>query len=172
LNDPNEPTSAPDTDPAGSDATESMGGHEESSSWRPADYYEAPPAVARFPRWLPISCGVAAIVAILFMFAVGAFLRSGGLGTFVAIAIGQFQGEMKTMFDDEVPVDSKEKLDNSLRAVREGLRSGAIDQRNVVPLLEEIREVSGDGKISAAEAEELLAHLGALEDQVQPASKD
>lgn len=128
-----------------------------STSWRPADYYAVPPAARRFPRWVSISCGIAAIVALAFMFAIGAFLRSGGLASFVALAIGQFQGELGKMVADDVAPESREKLDESLRALRERLTSGELEQGAVLPLLQEIQKVTRDEKVTAEEIDALQA---------------
>lgn len=136
-------------------------------SWRPADYYAQPPAKARFPRWVPIACGVAAIVALVAMFAIGAFLRSGGLSAFVALAIGQFQGEMKGMLDDGVDAEARERLDASLRDIRERLTNGTLDQGRVLPLLQEIQKVSGDRKVTAEEIEKLQS----IADEIGSGSK-
>jgi len=148
---PNQPET-----PSQNDATTALGAPieapvSETSSWRPADYYAAPPAKARFPRWVPISCGVAAIFALVFMSAIGIFLKNGGLSSFVALAIGEFQGELKGMMDEDVPEAAREQLDQSLRGIRERLTGGTMTQSAVLPLLQEMQKVSGDRKVTAEE---------------------
>lgn len=151
--DPTEPAEGPPTSSS-----------PEKKSWRPADHYAAPPEPRRFPRWVPIAGGVAAIFALVLMFAVGMFLRSGGLGSFVALAIGQFQGELKQMITKEVTPEAKERLDTSLRTVREGLTSGTLDQAAVLPLLQEIQKIGKDRKVTPEE----LDALQSLADEISP----
>lgn len=97
------------------------------------------------------------------MFGVGMFLRSGGMGSIVALAIGEFQGGIERMAADDVTEDARESLKSSLKKIREGLISGTIDQAKVLPLLEEIQRVSKDKKISAEEVEALNSVLEEIE---------
>jgi hypothetical protein len=103
------------------------------------------------------------------MFAVGMFLRSGGLSSFVALAIGQFQGELKGMLDEDVDGEAREKLDESLRDVRKRLTEGSMPQSAVLPLLEEIQKVTRDKKVTAAEIDALQGVVDDIGDSAPPA---
>jgi len=151
---PEAQTHEPDEAPRQPEDSHAAGG-DEARSWRPADYYASDPPKPRFPRWVPLSCGVAALIALVGMFAIGMFLRTGGLSSFVALAIGQFQGEMKGMLDEDVDASSKERLDETLRGIREGLTSGSLAQGDVLPLLQEIQKVTRDRKVTTEEIEAL-----------------
>lgn len=142
-----------------------------SQTWRPADYYAKPPATPRLPRWVTIASGVAAIVALAAMFAIGVFLRSGGLSLFVALAIGQFQGELKGMLAEDVDGAATQKLDDSLREVRKRLTEGSIPQSEVLPLLEEIQKASRDEKVTAAEIDALQSVVDEIEVPQPPAAR-
>ncbi|MBI2213720.1 MAG: hypothetical protein HYU52_08745 [Acidobacteria bacterium] len=127
------------------------------SSWRPADYYASPRRAPMFPRWIPLTCGVVAIVALGGMVAVGAFLRSGGLAKFVAIAFGQANAEAARMFDADVEAPARKAFSNSLLAVRDGIAEGEISLSSAVPVLQELQAATRDGKLSAKEVGELTA---------------
>ncbi len=133
-----------------------------SASRLPADYYAAEPAKARFPRWVPISCGVASLFALVIMFAVGMFFQRGGLASFVALAIGEFQGEATKMLVEDVPESDRERLDASLRDVRKRLNDRSLDQGAVLPLLQEIQKVGNDKKITPQEVDGLLSIIDSL----------
>jgi len=126
-------------------------------SWRPADYYAAPRRAARLPRWVPLSCGVAAILALVFMAGVGAFLRSGGLAKFIAISFGQLNSEASRMFDDDVDPAARAAFSKSLLGVRDAIADGDVDLASALPVLQEMQRATRDGKLSAREVEALTA---------------
>jgi hypothetical protein len=96
------------------------------------------------------------------MVAIGLFLQSGGLGSFIALAIGQFQSEANRMIADDVPTEMKEELDATLKDVRERLTSGKLDQADALPLLQEMQKVAKDKKVTSEEVERLLSLAGGL----------
>ena len=146
--------------------------------WRPADYYAAPPRASRFPKWVPLTCGVVAIVAIGVMAMVGMFLQSGGLAKLVAIAFGQMSSDAERMFDDGVAPDARAAFKQSLLAVRDGIADGTVELESALPLLQAMQKATGDGKLSTDEVEELTATFDrslsgpAAEDSSEPRSVD
>lgn len=127
------------------------------SGWRPADYYAAPRSTAKFPRWVPLTCGVVAILALVFMVAVGAFLRSGGLAKLVAISFGQLNAEASRMFDDDVDPAARQAFGSSLLALRDAIADGKIELSGALPVLQEMQRATRDGKLSAEEVDALTA---------------
>lgn len=138
-------------------AVEIPGEAPEEHSWRPADYYAAPRRAAMFPRWVPLTCGVAAVLALGAMVVVGAFLKSGGLAKLVAISFGQLNAEAARMFDDDVEASSREAFSRSLLAVRDGIADGRIELAGALPVLQQMQSATRDGKLSAAEVDDLTA---------------
>jgi hypothetical protein len=100
---------------------------------------------------------VVSLVALGFMVAVGAFLRSGGLGKLVAISFGQLNAEARKMFDDEVDAASREEFSRALLAVRDGIAEGTIELSSALPVLQEMQKATRDGRLSATEVDGLAA---------------
>ncbi|MCM2316927.1 MAG: hypothetical protein NDJ92_17400 [Thermoanaerobaculia bacterium] len=146
--------------------------------WRPADYYAAPPRAPRFPRWVPLTGGVVAIVAIGVMAMLGMFLQSGGLAKLVAIAFGQMSSEAERMFDSGVAPDARAAFKQSLLAVRDGIADGTVELESALPLLQEMQKATGDRKLSIDEVEDLTGSFErslsgpADEDPSEPRSVD
>jgi len=126
-------------------------------SWRPADYYAAPRSGAKLPRWVPLTCGVVAILALVFMAGVGSFLRAGGLAKLVAISFGQLNSEASRMFDDDVDPAARAAFSKSLLDVRDAIADGHVDLSSALPVLQEMQRATRDGKLSAEEVEGLTA---------------
>lgn len=171
------PVSGVDTDQPGSvDAANSVS--PPPPGWLPADYYAAPPRASRFPKWVPLTCGVAAIAAIGVMAVIGMFLQSGGLAKLVAIAFGQMSSDAERMFDDGVAPDARAAFKQSLLAVRDGIADGTVELESALPLLQEMQKATGDRKLSIDEVEELTGSFErslsapAAEDSSEPRSVD
>jgi hypothetical protein len=124
-------------------------------SWRPADYYAAPRSASKLPRWVPLGCGVVAILAIIFMVGVGAFLRSGGLAKIIAISFGQIASEAGRMFESDVDAASREAFRDSLLTVRDAIAEGKMELAGALPVLQEMQKATSDGRLSPAEVEDL-----------------
>lgn len=163
--------------PGGMDAVQTVP-RPPTPGWRPADYYAAPPRASRFPKWVPLTCGIVAIVAVAVMAMVGIFLQSGGLGKLVAIAFGQMSSDAERMFDDGVAPDARAAFKKSLLAVRDGIADGTVELESALPLLQEMQKATGDRKLSTDEVEELTASFDrslsgpAAEDSSEPRSVD
>jgi hypothetical protein len=123
--------------------------------WRPSDYYAAPRSAAKFPKWVPLTCGVVAIAAICFMVVAGAFLQAGGLAKLVAIAFGQMNADAEGMFDDGVKADARVSFSKSLLNVRDAIADGTIELPAALPLLQEIQTATKDKRLSPDEVEAL-----------------
>jgi hypothetical protein len=91
------------------------------------------------------------------MLAVGSFLRSGGLAKLVAISFGQLNAEAGRMFEDDVDPAARAAFSKSLLAVRDAIAEGRLDLASALPVLQEMQRATRDGKLSAAEVEELTA---------------
>lgn len=126
-------------------------------SRRPADYYASPRTAPRFPRWIPLTCGVAAILVIVLMVGVGAFLRSGGLAKLVALSFGQVNAEAGTMFAADVDEASRTAFSKALLGVRDAIADGKVDLSAALPLLQEMQKAIGDRRLSREEVDELTA---------------
>ncbi|MFA6955857.1 MAG: hypothetical protein WC538_08295 [Thermoanaerobaculia bacterium] len=109
------------------------------------------------PRWVPLSCGVAAILALVFMVGVGSFLRSGGLAKLVAISFGQLNAEASKMFDDDVDPAARDAFSKSLLAVRDAIADGRLELASALPVMQDMQRATRDGKLSPEEVEALTA---------------
>ena len=125
------------------------------SGWRPAAYYAAPRSAPKFPKWVPLTCGVVAIAAICFMAVAGAVLQAGGLAKLVAIAFGQMNAEAERMFDDSVKPDARVSFSKSLLSVRDAIADGTIELPAALPLLQEVQKATKDRRLSPDEVDAL-----------------
>lgn len=120
-------------------------------SW-PADYYSAPASEPIVPVWAVRGCGGAALLALVLLFAGGAFLASGGFVDLMDLVLGMSVGEMKGMYGADVTAGQKAALESEIETMREGLRSGRVSVAALQPFLETLRTASGDSRITAEEA--------------------
>lgn len=124
-------------------------------SWRPADYYSAPPRPASLPRWLTFGCGGLAVLALLILFIGGALLSTSAINQFMDMALGMTLGEVRGMYAADLPAAQKKAFEDEVERTREGLRTGAVSVRNLDPLMQSIRAASADEKIELAELEQM-----------------
>ena len=130
---------------------------------RPADYYTAPPSEVRplFPRWVPIGCGAASLLAIVILFGIGTIAGSAEGGTIFAAIFGTMQDEIDGMFTKDVTPPQKAAFDGEMKMLRGNLAAGKVSIDKLQPLLQEVRASSADSKVTPDEAAKLTtaAHV-------------
>ena len=127
-------------------------------SWRrPADYYSSGAPERVLPQWAPYGCGGAALLVLILVFAGGAFLSRGGIFQLMDFVFGTTMGEIRGMYAKDVTKEQKDVFEKEIAAMRKELRAKAIRVERVSPLLETIRKVTADEKITRAEMDTLLA---------------
>ncbi len=136
---------------------------------RPADYYSAPvtarPVVA---AWVPYGCGWAAIALLLIIFAAGAVLSHGGMGSLLDLFLGSIQGEVGQMFTKDVTPAEKTEFDAQMNSLREHVRQNKIPLERLQPLLRSVRDVSSDQHVTPAETEQLIHEIEAVNKTAKP----
>jgi len=123
----------------------------------PSAYYSSATPDAVLPRWVSYGCGGAAVLALVLVFAGGAYLAGGGFVDLMDMTIGMSVGEAKGMYAAGIPAARKQSLDLEITAMRKNLREGKISVRSLQPFLEALRKVTSDSKVTAAEAATLEA---------------
>lgn len=126
-------------------------------SWRPADYYSAPPRKPALPRWLTLGCGGAAVAVLLVIFIGGALLSTSAINQFMDLALGMTLGEVRGMYAKDLSAAEKKAFEDEVEKMREGLRNGTVSVRNLDPLMQSIRHASADEKIDRAELGQMQA---------------
>jgi hypothetical protein len=123
----------------------------------PAEYYSGPSPVAVLPRGVTFGCGAAAVVALLLLFAGGAFMASGGIVDFMDLALGMSMSELRGMYTTDVTAAQKKEVDDTIEQVRAGLRNKKVSITQLQPLMETMRKAIADQKVTSAEARSLVA---------------
>ncbi|PYQ49410.1 MAG: hypothetical protein DMF59_13700 [Acidobacteria bacterium] len=129
---------------------------------RPADYYSSPVGEARplFPRWVPFGCGSAAIVALIAVFSLGILASQGKLGELFDIAFWlPMQGEIDKMFTKDVKPADKATFDAEMKTMRESVRLNRMPMQRLQPLLQMLREVVSDERVTPPETARLIEQL-------------
>ena len=127
-------------------------------SWRrPADYYSSGAPERVLPQWAPYGCGGAALLVLILVFAGGACLSRGGIFQLMDFVFGTTMGEIRGMYAKDVTKEQKDVFEKEISAMRKELRAKAIRVERVSPLLETIRKVTADEKITRAEMDTLIA---------------
>ena len=123
----------------------------------PAEYYSGPSPVAVLPRGVTFGCGAAALVALLLIFAGGAFMASGGLVDLMDLTLGMSMGELRGMYTSDVTPAQKKEVDDAIEQLRSGMRDRKVSVARLQPVLETMRKAIGDKKVTPAEARSLTA---------------
>lgn len=138
-------------------------------TWRPADYYASQPeGASRFPKWVPLSCGIASIAFLAFLFLAGSLLLGGGLTKLVALAFGEIQAESAKLYAPDVPSASRDALNAGLLSVRDRLADGKIALGDVLPLLQQLQSAIGDGRLTADEVSRLTKAVESMDRPAKP----
>jgi hypothetical protein len=140
-------------------------------SW-PADYYSGPSPRAVLPRGVTFGCGAASVVAMILIFAGGAFMSSGGMFQFMDLALGMTMSEVRGMYDQDVTPAQKKELEDSVEALRKNLREEKVSIANLDPVLKAIRKSSSDKKLQPAEVTAISAAARKANAAKQAAPKD
>lgn len=126
------------------------------SSW-PADYYSGPSPRAVLPRGVTYGCGGASLVVLIFIFAGGAFLASGGMVDFMDLVFGMTMGEMRGMYTKDVTEPQKKDLEAAIEALRKSVREHEISVSALDPVLQTMRKTMSDSKMNPAEVTQVSA---------------
>ena len=138
---------------------------------RPADYYSGPSPVAVLPRGVTLGCGIAALVALLIVFAGGAFMSSGGLVTMMDMGLGMTIGEVRGFYTKDVTAAQKKELEAALEALRVSLRNGKTSVTRLDPVLQTMRKAIADQKVQPAEVDALTAAARMAAAPAHPATR-
>ncbi len=123
----------------------------------PADYYSGPTPVAVLPRGVTFGCAAASIVALILVFAGGAFMASGGLVKLMDLTFGMSMADVRGMYAADVTSAQKTELEDAIEQLRAGLRSGKVSVAQLQPVLETMRQGIGDKKLTPAEVRSIAA---------------
>jgi hypothetical protein len=126
----------------------------------PADYYStAPGGQPIFPRWVPIGCGAAALIALLAIFIGGAVLMRGGGASIVNWAVSAVRKDVDQAMSADVPLADRTALDREIETLRKNMEGGRVKLERVKPLLTSLQQAVADDKITRGEAEKLIRQL-------------
>ena len=123
----------------------------------PAEYYSGPSRAADLPRGVTFGCGAASIVVLLLVFLGGAFLASGGLVQLMDFTFGMSMGDVRGMYTADVTAAQKKDLEDSVDALRAGLRDGKVTVAQLQPVLQTMRDGISDRKLTPDEVQALAA---------------
>lgn len=124
---------------------------------RPADYYSGPSPVAVLPRGVTLGCGIAAVVALIVVFAGGAFMSSGGLVMMMDMGLGMSMGEVRGFYTPDVTAAQKQELEAVIESLRANLRDGKTSVTRLDPVLQTMRKTIADERMQPSEVEALAA---------------
>ncbi len=113
------------------------------------------------------------MVVLIVVFAGGALLSSGQLTNLLDFAIGMSVAEMKGQYAPDVTAAQKQSLDAGIQQMLKNLREERLSLPSLQPFLELLRQASGDGRITTAEAaklEELVQRINARAKVAKPAT--
>lgn len=133
----------------------------ETQTVMPAEYYSTPPSEAQriVPRGVVLGCGIASIVAVLLIFAVGAFLARGGMATFLDFALGQTLGEVRGCYASDVSDAQKQAFEGELEELRKRVRAETLPVARLSPVLTELQTAIKDRSVRAEEVERLRGRI-------------
>jgi hypothetical protein len=127
----------------------------------PADYYSSPASevVPVFPRWVPAGCGGVSAFLLVVFFAGGAFVQSGRAEGLFDLMMAQMQSELAGLYTNDVTPAQKSALDQQYSALRQNLKAKKVKSDQLMPLLQTMRTVSEDQKVTPPEVDKLTAQL-------------
>jgi hypothetical protein len=131
--------------------------HPEKRFVLPAEYYSTATPAPRLPAWLKLGCGGLSLVALVIVFAGGAYLSSGGMTDLMDMVLGMTAGEMRPLYTKDVPDSQKAALESELDALRKGLKDGRVSVQRLDPLLQSMRRATADSRVEPAEVDAMLA---------------
>lgn len=121
----------------------------------PAEYYSGPSPATVLPRGVTFGCGAASVVALILIFAGGAFMASGGLVQLMDFTFGMSMADVRGMYAAEVTAAQKKELEDAIEQLRGGLRDGRVSVTQLQPVLETMRKGIGDKKLTPSEVDAL-----------------
>jgi hypothetical protein len=135
----------------------------------PADYYASPATDIKpiVPRWVPLGCGAAAALVLLLAFGAGAVVAHIGVGPLMEMIVGSMEDELRPMVA-KVPQPERAELEQQLALLRENIRTERIPVAKLDPVIQDIKSVSADEKITIDEAKKLTGTLRQLNGEARP----
>ena len=130
----------------------------------PADYYCSPVAEKErmFPRWVPFGCGTAALIILIFLFAGGAFVNSGGGTRIFGWVFGTMQSELLAMCDKDVKPAQKTDFAAEMATLQARAGAGKVKSDDLLAVFRLIRDDSVDEHVTPAELDALTKKLREL----------
>jgi hypothetical protein len=127
----------------------------------PAAYYASTSSDLRpvFPRWVPFGCGAASLVLLIFLFAGGAFLSSGGIGKVLDFMFAQMEIELTSAYGKDVPAPQKMELSAAIDELRANIRADRVKLPAIEPLLQSMREATSDKTLTPDEVSRLVREI-------------
>ena len=122
----------------------------------------APITRLRFRKYGPffrsgcrLGCGIASAVIIVLLFAGGALVSGPGATNFMDFVLGLSLGEMRGMYAPEVTAQQKQRFDDEVKQLREGLRNNKVSVPNLQPFMKTMQTAIADGKVTPEEVDRL-----------------
>ena len=113
--------------------------------------------MAVLPRGVTLGCGAAAIVALIAIFAGGAFMASGGIVDLMDLTFGMSMGEVRGMYAADVTDAQKKALEAAVESLRENVRTEKVSVDRLQPVLQTMQKGIADRTMTGAEVEALTA---------------
>ena len=119
----------------------------------PAEYYSAPVSEVRpiFPQWAVVGCGGASALILVILFAAGALFSGERFGRIMDLVVGTSVGEVRSMYAADVTPAEKQQFDAEVNRMRDGLRAGKVQVKNLQPFIKEMQTAIEDKKVNAQE---------------------
>lgn len=139
---------------------------------RPADYYEgAPPPGERkgCPRWIPIGCGAGGCLLLILLVGVSFWMFREGGGSLIGRLLGPLQTEVVRMAEPDVTPDQRATFEREMTRLRESLADGRVNLMQVQPVIDTIRDATGDRRVTSDELDRINELLLETNDGEVPA---
>lgn len=124
----------------------------------PADYYEGQSAPAQkkgCPKWIPIGCGAGGCLLLIILVAATFWAFRDGGGRFISGLLSPLQQEVVNQAAGDVTDEQKATFSREMEQLRSGLSAGSIQMVRVQPLIEEMRAVVEDRRVTSEEMDRL-----------------
>lgn len=96
-------------------------------------------------------------MALIVVFAGGAFMSSGGLVTMMDMGLGMSMGEVRGFYTPDVAAAQKKELEAAIESLRTNLRDGKTTVTRLDPVLQTMRKAIADEKMQPSEVDGLAA---------------
>lgn len=121
----------------------------------PADYYSSESPRAILPPWATFGCGGLAVLALLVLFAGGAWLSGGGMVDLFDMVLGMTRAELRPLYARDVPAADRAALEKEIDTLRDQLRKGRVSPQRLSPLLQSMQRAIADRTVTPQETAEI-----------------